>query len=141
MQALQPDQAYTYNVINKFSIHMIVFLQIKYNFNNSNQIAVFELPMTSLFIIIIIIVIIKYAAYQQIYGLMKDVCSIDKLSFPPFSIFSVLLQLPISYSVSQIKELCPSSFYSFHLLSSVLQWRHDEGNLLSEYNQSNWLFY
>ena len=43
-------------------------------------------------------------------------CSIDKLSFPSFSIFSFLLQLPISFSVSQIiKEPCPSSSsYSFH---------------------------
>ena len=43
----------------------------------------------------------------------------NKLSFPSFSIFSFLLQLPISSSVSQIiRELCSSSSssssYSFH---------------------------
>ena len=44
---------------------------------------------------------------------ISSLCSIDKLSFPSFSIFSFL---PISSSVSQIvKELCSSSSYSFHL--------------------------
>ena len=40
---------------------------------------------------------------------------IDKLLFPSFSIFSFLLQLQVSSSVSQIiKELCSSSSYSLH---------------------------
>ena len=32
-------------------------------------------------------------------------------------------------------------FLLLSLLSSVLQWHHDGGNLFSEYDQSNWLFY
>ena len=51
-------------------------------------------------------------------------CSIDKLSFPSFSIFNFLLQLPISSYLSQIiKELCSSSSsssYSFHFRHLIL---------------------
>ena len=36
-------------------------------------------------------------------------------------------------------------FFFFFLLlplqSSVLQWHHEQGNFLSEFDQSNWLFY
>ena len=48
---------------------------------------------------------------------MEDtsLCSIVQLQFPYFSIFSFLLQLQISSSVSQIiKELCSSNLYPFH---------------------------
>ena len=56
-------------------------------------------------------------AGPQTYGRydFPPLCLIDTLSFPSISIFSFLLQLPISSSVSQIiKELCSSSPYSFH---------------------------
>ena len=46
---------------------------------------------------------------------ISSLLSIDKLLFPSFSIFSFLLQLSISYFISQIiMELCSSSSYSFH---------------------------
>ena len=78
-------------------------------------------------IIIITITIIKYAVINRSMDLWKitfisSLCSTDKLSFPSFSIFIFLLQLPISSPVSQIiKELCSSSssssysFYFHHL--------------------------
>ena len=69
----------------------------------------------------------------------RYLCSIDKLSSQSFSIFSVLLQLPTSSSVSQIiQELCSAVFFFFFLLlslpSSVLQWHHEGGNFFSEYD-------
>ena len=70
-------------------------------------------------IIIIIIIIINGSACQQVLGHMENnlyssLCSIDKLSFPSFSISGFLLQLPLSSSVSQIiQELCSCSSYSF----------------------------
>ena len=45
---------------------------------------------------------------------ISSLCSIDKLSFYLFSIFSFFLQLPISSVLQIIKEMCSSSSYSFH---------------------------
>ena len=57
--------------------------------------------------------------YRSMYSWKIHISSlylIDKLSFPSFSIFSFLLYLPISSSISQIiKELCSFSSYSFRL--------------------------
>ena len=72
---------------------------------------------------------------------ISSCCSIDKLSFPPFSIFSFLLWLPISFSVSQIiKELCSFS-YSFHVRHLSFNEIMKNAIFLLEYDQLNWFFY
>ena len=70
--------------------------------------------------IIIIIIIIMLLIYRSIdlrkIITISSLCSCDKLSFSPFSIFGSPLQLPVYSPVSQItKELCYSYSYSFHI--------------------------
>ena len=61
---------------------------------------------------------------------IASLCSCDKMSFPPFSVFSFILQLPISSSFSQnVKELLSSSSYLFYM-PSFLQWYHERGNFV-----------
>ena len=75
--------------------------------------------MMMMIVIIIIVIIIKYSAYLQVRGIMGDnfdfsLCSIGKLSFPPFSISSFLLYLPISYFCFPNLEGGFYSFYFYH---------------------------
>ena len=67
-------------------------------------------------IIIIIIIMLHISRFMDLGNIcISSFCLIDKLSFSSISIFSLLLYLPISSSVSPIiKDLCSSSSYSFH---------------------------
>ena len=65
--------------------------------------------------ILLLLLLLSLLPFSRPMNLRKiiciySLCSIDKLSFPSFSIFSFILKLPISSSVSQItKELCSST--------------------------------
>ena len=72
--------------------------------------------------------------------LIYSLCSCDKRSFYTFSIFTYLIQLPLSPSVQQIiKELHFSSSYFFHFrhlsFSGIIK------KVIYSQNMSNWLFY
>ena len=69
----------------------------------------------------------------------RYLCSIDKLSYPSLSIFSFLLYLLLFLKSSRTFILL--LLLLILLPSSVLQWHHEAGNFLSEYDRSNWLFY
>ena len=102
--------------------------------------------MINIIIILLLLSLLRMMLISRSMDLWKISCifflySIDKLSFSSILVFSFLFQLPIFSSDSQIfKELCSSSSYSF-LPSSLLQWHFEDGNLFSEYDQPNWIFY
>ena len=70
-----------------------------------------------LLLLLLLLLLCCLLAGRRTYG--RYLCSINKLSSPSFSIFSFLLQFPISSPVSQIiQELCSSSCcFHFHHLS------------------------
>ena len=85
-------------------------------------------------------IIVKYAAYQQVQGLVEDnyvqlinCLHLFDLQLPPlapniFSCFSNHLGAMFFF------------FLLLSLTSSVLQQHHERGNFFSEYDQSIWLF-
>ena len=66
-----------------------------------------------------------------------SLCSIDKMSFPSFFNLQLPHLSPSIFFCSANHQSAVFVFYSFSLLSSVLQWHHQGVNFFSEYDQSN----
>jgi hypothetical protein len=58
-----------------------------------------------------------------------------------YNIIQFLIKSASSQSSSYLKRLGAPRFRPNPLPPSVLQWNHEGGNFLSEYDRSNWLFY
>ena len=114
------------SVAEVYLTHMVPFGAADHRFDLKN-------------ILLVILLVSRPNGLQKI-TCISSLCSCDKLSFPHFSIFSLLFQLPIFSCVSQIKS---AFFFLFLLLlpSSKLQQHHEESILFLQYVQSNWIFY